>query len=815
MARDARGRTARNTGAPDRVRILIAGIALACLFALVLVALTAVFAADGWLPRALGIAVGAVLGSAGARALYPGGTDFWRAGVLATVIGTLIGGAVWAAPLVASGRVRTWIELPQDLLQQISLELTIGAAPVHPSPELGDVICSAVLLISVLVVVLFSTRALLASGITVALLLLATPIVTTRGIDPLTLALAGVLLAVIVWAGSPTLRPGGLVAAGVAVAVAAGAVSLAPPTRDRVWNSANVTAPVGSNTPDVSLALADDLRERSNTPAFSFVAEDRSPLRFTLATVADFSGGRWQPQDALTSDGLDVTVERDPAQLPPQTESTAPVDRSISLQITIDGLVSEWLPLPQSTALVGTARGGIDTDQWLWVDAAAAARSERAATQRGDSYMALYTPFDRFPASPRPEGGRNAANAIPIPTPETEPRITDPAAAPPEVQEYLELPGEVPQSISDAAEWLRASAGSDDRLVIAETIERWFRSGAFTYDESAPSTADDDADDPYAIMETFLADRSGFCIHYASTFGVLARELGLPTRVAVGYAARAESSERTTVRGRDLHAWPEVYVTGEGWIPFEPTPGGAGFRADTGEDVPSTPGAQDPAEGPDETTTPESSPTPEETDEPTEEEAAAPADDGTDSSATGDAGAWIAGTAVVLGALLLLLVPAAVRQAVRLVRRRRVRRGTAPASAAWAEFHSRARDLGRDPSRGRGSDPGLRRADARRGAGASDPAPRARTPEAAVEYLVATGALTDAAAVEAAWALASAVTAERYGASAAPASPEALLRQCATATSGLARASTRSRRVVATLAPASLLRSREDRQATP
>ncbi|UBH05799.1 hypothetical protein K8P10_001310 [Leucobacter sp. Psy1] len=804
MVRDARGRTARNSGAPERARILIAGTALACLFALVLVALTAVFAADGWLPRAIVIAVGAVLGSAGARALLPGSTGTWRAGVLAAVTGTLVGGAAWAAPLVASGRLRTWLELPNDLVQQISLELTIGAAPVRPSPELGDVICTAVLLISVVVVVLFSTRALLASGITVALLLLATPIVTTRGVDPLTLVIAGLLLAVILWAGSPTLRPGGLVAAGVAVAVAAGAVSLAPPTRDRVWNSANVTAPVGSNTPDVSLALADDLRERSNTPAFSFVAEDRSPLRFTLATVADFSGGRWQPQDALTSDGLDVTVERDPAQLPPQTESTAPVDRSISLQITIDGLVSEWMPLPQSTAIVGTARGGgIDTDQWLWVDAAAAARSERSATQRGDSYMALYTPFDRFPASPRPEGGRNAANAVPIPTPETEPRITDPASAPPEMQEYLELPGEVPQSISDAAERLRVSAGSDDRLVIAETIERWFRSGAFTYDESAPSTADDDADDPYAIMETFLADRSGFCIHYASTFGVLARELGLPTRVAVGYAARAESSERTTVRGRDLHAWPEVYVTGEGWIPFEPTPGGAGFRADTGEDVPSTPGAQDPAEGPDETTTPESSPTPEEIDEPTEDEAAAPADDGTDISATGDTGAWLARSAPALAALLLLLVPAAVRQAVRLVRRRRVRQGAAPASAAWAEFRSRARDLG------------VERADARQGAGASASAPRARTPEAAVEYLVATGALTDSAAVGAAWALASAVTAERYGASAAPASSEALMRQCTTATAGLARASTRSRRVLAALAPASLLRRREDRQARP
>ena len=802
--RPTRGQGApdHETAARDRARILIIGGALTALFALAIVAFTAVFAADAWMPRALGIASGTLLAAAGIRALATNGTSRHSGAIISTLVGVMLGTAIWATPIVLSGRLRVWLELPGALLQQVSLELTVGAAPVRPSPELGDLICTAVLIVAAVVTLLFALRASLLSGILIATLLLATPLVTTRGIDPLTLALAGLLLAVIVWAATPAPRWGGLVAAGVAVAVAAGAVAIAPPTRDRVWNSANLTAPVGSNTPDVSLALADDLRERSNTPAFSFVADDRAPIRFTLATVSDFSGGRWQPQDALTDDRLDVGEARDPAQVPPQLAESDADDDAVTVRITIDGLVSEWLPLPQSTSVVGTARAeSFETEQWLWLDEAAASRSDRSATQRGDAYVARYTPLDRFPVSPRPEGGRNAANALPLPPATSEPRYTDPAAAPDEVQQYLELPGEVPQSIRDTAERVRSNAGTDDRLVIAETIERWFRSGEFAYNESAPVAPGSDADDPYAIMETFLDSRSGFCVHYASTFGVLARELGLPTRVAVGYAARAESSEQTTVRGRDLHAWPEVYVSDEGWVPFEPTPGGAGFRADTGEDVAATPGTEDAQEDGGEAT-PDAQPTPEETEEPAEEETVAPEDDdaATAASSATDGSPWATWSAAVLGALLLiLLAPAGTRQVIGAVRRTRMRSARAPAAAAWHEFRARARDLGAGhPHRTNGT--------AR---------PRARTPEAWVEHLVASGALTDRSAIDAAWSLATAVTAERYGTGGTdPSTLSGLPQQCATATAELTRTSTRAHRIRAALAPVSLVRRREDRPPT-
>ena len=59
----------------------------------------------------------------------------------------------------------------------------------------------------------------------------------------------------------------------------------------------------------------------------------------------------------------------------------------------------------------------------------------------------------------------------------------------------------------------------------------------------------------------------------------MARYLGAPTRVAIGYASFSDGQGESTVRGRELHAWPEIFVDGLGWVAFEPTPGGAGVLA--------------------------------------------------------------------------------------------------------------------------------------------------------------------------------------------------------------------------------------------
>ena len=56
----------------------------------------------------------------------------------------------------------------------------------------------------------------------------------------------------------------------------------------------------------------------------------------------------------------------------------------------------------------------------------------------------------------------------------------------------------------------------------------------------------------------------------------MARSLGIPARVAVGYTWGDEDPANPgtfQVLGRNAHAWPEVYLGEYGWVPFEPTPG--------------------------------------------------------------------------------------------------------------------------------------------------------------------------------------------------------------------------------------------------
>ena len=75
-----------------------------------------------------------------------------------------------------------------------------------------------------------------------------------------------------------------------------------------------------------------------------------------------------------------------------------------------------------------------------------------------------------------------------------------------------------------------------------------------------------------------LEKKSGYCVHYATAFCLLARVMGYPSRVVQGYKLPVESNQDTIVYNKYGHTWPEVYFEGKGWIAFEPTPGFARER---------------------------------------------------------------------------------------------------------------------------------------------------------------------------------------------------------------------------------------------
>jgi len=75
-------------------------------------------------------------------------------------------------------------------------------------------------------------------------------------------------------------------------------------------------------------------------------------------------------------------------------------------------------------------------------------------------------------------------------------------------------------------------------------------------------------------LRAFLfRSRAGYCEQFSGAMALMLRMLGIPARVAAGFSpGRPDGPDRYVVRDREAHSWVEVYFTGIGWVPFDPTP---------------------------------------------------------------------------------------------------------------------------------------------------------------------------------------------------------------------------------------------------
>jgi transglutaminase-like putative cysteine protease len=139
------------------------------------------------------------------------------------------------------------------------------------------------------------------------------------------------------------------------------------------------------------------------------------------------------------------------------------------------------------------------------------------------------------------------------------------AAVPSTIKQYEALPADFPTEITTLAQQI--VAGATTPYAKAKALRDFFRDPSFVYDTSV-----DLGDDANAI-ETFLRQRRGFCVQFASAYSVMARAVGLPTRLAVGYTPGTQNGDTYTIGSHDAHAWPEVWLAGLGWTHlFDPTP---------------------------------------------------------------------------------------------------------------------------------------------------------------------------------------------------------------------------------------------------
>jgi len=134
---------------------------------------------------------------------------------------------------------------------------------------------------------------------------------------------------------------------------------------------------------------------------------------------------------------------------------------------------------------------------------------------------------------------------------------------------YLGLPDALPPRVVDLAQRLIVDAGAEDAYDQALALETYLRSFPYNLDIPAPPGDRD-------VADYFLFDlQQGYCDYYATSMVVMARALGLPARLAIGYARGSydDVNQRYVVSEADAHSWAEIYFPGVGWVPFEPTAG--------------------------------------------------------------------------------------------------------------------------------------------------------------------------------------------------------------------------------------------------
>lgn len=167
---------------------------------------------------------------------------------------------------------------------------------------------------------------------------------------------------------------------------------------------------------------------------------------------------------------------------------------------------------------------------------------------------------------------------------------------------YLTLPGGIETDVYALAGQITQDAQTDfDR---ASALCDYLRSAyPYTLAQDVPPFGRD------FVSWFLLEERQGYCTSFATAMAVMARMVGLPSRYIEGYAAVPDSDGVARVTQQQAHAWVEIYFSGFGWLPFDPTPGvgdgDGGLPDDEPESNPPTP-----SPSPSPTATPTASPTP-------------------------------------------------------------------------------------------------------------------------------------------------------------------------------------------------------------
>lgn len=405
---------------------------------------------------------------------------------------------------------------------------------------------------------------------------------------------------------------------------------------------------------DPTLDLKRNLTLPQNKVVLTYTTNKPTGTYLRMASLPAFSQAGWQNAQTSIEQG---------SQLPQPPGLTEPTGKERQTTITIKDFDSEYLPLP--FAPVSYDAGG----HWGYDPESLVVISSDRNINRNNATQGIQYRVTSRDVDPDPAGLNDSL-----------------AGTPPDANQTTELPSDLPRNIINLAGQITKNAPTPAGKAAA--IQSYLRSpDNFTYStKPRPGSG-------YQALENFLfRDKHGYCEQFAASMAVMARAVGIPSRVAVGFLPGTRHGDTWSVTARDAHAWPELYFSGYGWVRYEPTPAAVTGTAPTWS-VPQSGTPNNPSSGNAEPTQPKAAT------HPTLQPQIDRAQDHAAGNTVGQGSHWgtIAG---VGGGLVLLLAIFATPGAIR-VGRRRSRLGGAfadPADkveAAWSEVRDTVRDLGR------------------------------------------------------------------------------------------------------------------------
>ena len=408
------------------------------------------------------------------------------------------------------------------------------------------------------------------------------------------------------------------------------------------------------------LSLGNSLRQSSTATVLKYSTASGKADYLRMVSIVNFQGSNWEPEN--------FSLDRDNsvARIDPPPGLTSKIARTKdTTTVDISTLATVWLPMPYPA----TSVTGLD-GSWYFDGTGLAAQSPDHYTTN-ESYT-----VSNLQVTPTVSQLRAVGSSVPKGMPE-----------------YLQVPRDLPAVVGQTARQVVADAGAVSDYDKALALQSYFHDGEFVYSETAPVEDGYDGTGEQVIAK-FLAAKSGYCIHFASAMAMMARVLDIPSRISVGFLPgtkiKTEAGKATyAVNMRDLHAWPELYFTGVGWVRFEPTvsrgnvPGYATVaEADAATAAPTDTAAPE--------TAPSATRAPADTAAPTSQGLP-----GSTSTSTSSGVAPIGWVLLVLLVLILVgLVPAVVRAVQRSRRLGRLASARAPALLAWTELVQTSEDLG-------------------------------------------------------------------------------------------------------------------------